>query len=239
MIAVKQRSGGITFLVLSVIAGLAAAILAVQFLRSAARTVTVLVAAKEIPAFTELVPNMFTARQVPVSAVPSDAMTSPSALNGRFNRSLLLEGEVMRQGDLAQATTEGGWLSAKLTETGVPGTRAFSVTVDNTTGVGGTVEVGDKVDVVATVKLEQANGSGTIFAKVIAAGAPVLHKTAADSSGKYSVILQVTPSQAEAIAFAQMTGNLSLATNPLRSDTASQSTPGMTPDRFLDRYGGR
>lgn len=235
----KQRSTGMVILVVSIIAGLAAALLSVSFLRSAARTVTVLVAAREIPAFTALAPEMFSQRAVPLSAVPADAVTDSSALAGRYSRALVLQGSVMRQGYIAREAGQASSLAARLTETGVPGTRAFAIAVDNTTGVGGTVEAGDKVDIIAAVKLESEQGPGTILAKVIVAAAPVLFKTAPEGSSKATVIVQVTPAQAEEIAFAQVSGAVYLATNPYKADAAAQMTPGVTPDRFRQKYSGR
>jgi Flp pilus assembly protein CpaB len=226
-------------LIVSIVAGLAAALLSVNYLRTAARTVKVLVASKEIPAFTALTADQFTLRAVPMSAVPTDSMTDAAQVAGKYNRTLILAGSVMRNGYVAEATEQGGWLSAKLTETRIAGTRAFAIAVDNATAVGGTVEVGDKVDIVAAVKVDRTNGPAITFAKVIAAAAPVLFKSAPDGSAKATVVVQVTPAQAEAIAFAQTSGTISLATNPFRPDNAAQSTPGMTADRFLDRFGGR
>lgn len=235
----KQRSSGMIILIVSIIAGLAAALLSVSFLRTAAHTVTVLVASKEIPAFTALTPDLFTLRPVAESAVPADAVTDAAQVAGRFNRTLILEGSVMRRGFVAQATGQGGWLSAKLTETGIAGTRAFAIAVDNASAAGGTIEAGDKVDIIAAVKVERANGPATTFAKVIAAAAPVLYKTAPEGSAKATVVVQVAPAQAEAIAFAQVSGTIYLATNPYRPDQAAQSTPGVTPEQFLERFGGK
>ncbi|HWI51901.1 MAG TPA: Flp pilus assembly protein CpaB, partial [Symbiobacteriaceae bacterium] len=223
----RQRSGGMVILVVSIVAGLIAALLSVSFLKGVARSTTVLVATQEIPAFTPLTAGMFTVQQMPSGAVPADAVKEVSALTGRYARTIILKGDVIRQGHLATASGNAGSLAAKLTETGQAGMRAMAIPVDNSTGVGGTIEVGDKVDVIAAVQLEPQNGSATKFSGTIAKGLPVLHITQAEGTSKATVVVMVTPAQAELIAYAQISGTITLATNPYRQDAqAEKATQG-------------
>lgn len=234
----RQRSGGMVILVVSIVAGLIAALLSVSFLKGVARSTTVLVATQEISAFTPLAASMFTVQQLPSAAVPADAIKDVSALNGRYARMAILPGTVIRQGHIATASGNSGSLAAKLTETGVPGMRALAIPVDNATGVGGTIEAGDKVDVIAAVRVERQNGPATTFSKVIGKAIPVLHRTEAEGTAKATVVVMVTPAQAEEIAYAQLAGTIYLATNPYRVDVeAEKATTGVTPDSFLQRYG--
>ncbi|HWI66248.1 MAG TPA: Flp pilus assembly protein CpaB [Symbiobacteriaceae bacterium] len=234
----RQRSGGMVILVVSIVAGLIAALLSVSFLKGVARSTTVLVATQEISAFTPLSASMFTTQQLPSSAVPADAVKDVSALTGRYARTIILKGTVIRQGHLATSTGSSGSLAAKLTETGQAGMRALAIPVDNATGVGGTIQAGDKVDVIAAVRVERQNGPATTFSKVIARGIPVLHQTAAEGTSKATVVVMVSPQQAEEIAYAQLAGTIYLATNPYRIDVeAEKPTTGVTPDSFLQRYG--
>ncbi len=234
---VRQRSSSMVILAVSIVAGLLAALLAVSFLRGVARMTTVLVATQEIAAFTALTPAMFTAQQMPSAAVPADAVLDPSALMGRYARTMLLPGTVIRQGHLASASGASGSLAAKLTETGIPGTRALAIPVDDATGVGGTIQPGDKVDIIAAVRIERQNGPATEFSKVIAKAVPVLHRTEGDGTTEGTVVVQVTPQQAEEIAYAQLAGTIYLATNPYRADEQPVETQGVTPDSFLQRHG--
>lgn len=235
----RQRSSGMVILVVSIVAGLIAALLSVSFLKGVARSTTVLVATQEISAFTQITPGMFTTQQLPSSAVPADAVKDVSALSGRYARTIILKGTVIRQGHLANATGSAGSLAAKLTETGQTGMRALAIPVDNATGVGGTIIAGDKVDVIAAVRVERQNGPATTLSKVIAKGVPVLHQTEAEGTSKATVVVMVTPAQAEEIAYAQLAGTIYLATNPYRVDIESEKTTGVTPDIFMQRYGGR
>ncbi|HYF95726.1 MAG TPA: Flp pilus assembly protein CpaB [Symbiobacteriaceae bacterium] len=234
----RQRSGGMVILVISIALGLIAALLSVTFLKGVARSTTVLVATQEIPAFTPLTAGMFTVQQMPSGAVPADAVKEVSALNGRYARTIILKGDVVRQGHLATASGSSGSLAAKLTETGQAGMRALAIPVDNATGVGGTIQSGDKVDIIAAVRVERQNGPATTFSKVIGKAIPVLHRTEAEGTAKATVVVMVTPAQAEEIAYAQLAGTIYLATNPYRVDTEEEkATTGVTPDSFMQRYG--
>lgn len=233
----RQRSGGMVILVISIVAGLVAAGLSVSFLKGVARTTTVLVVTQEVPAFTPLTPAMFRTEQLPSSAVPADAVKDQAALSGRYARTLLLPGTVVREGHLATSSGAAGSLAAKLTETGQAGMRAIAIPVDNATGVGGTVQVGDRVDLIAAVRIDRNNAPGTTFSKVIARAVPVLYVTAAEGTAKATVVVMVPAQLAEDIAFAQTAGTVWLATTPFRTETETEPTSGVTPDSFIQRYG--
>lgn len=236
--AVKQRSGGLVILIVSIIAGLLAALLSVSFLRGMAGTTTVLVATQEIQPFTPLTPDKFVAQQMPRAAVPADAITNPAQVSGRYARTLLLPGTPLRAGYLASSENKGS-LATRLTETGKPGTRAMAIAIDDATGVGGTLEPGNLVDIIAAVKVDRQNGPSTQFSKIIARGVPVLHRTFEENSNRGTVVVQVTPQQAEEIAYAQIAGKIYLALNSYRADIEVEKTSGVTPDRFLERHNGR
>lgn len=237
--AVRHRTGTMAILLLSIGAGLLAALLAISYLQGASERVRVLVANREIAPFTPLSPALFTVESWPAQAVPADALADELALNGRYARALILEGTVIRSGHLAAASGATGSLAAKLTETGLPGTRALAIPTDNSTGVGGTVQPGDRVDIIAAVKVEREKAPALTFAKVIARAVPVLHRTEGEDVGRATVVVQVTPQVAEEIAYAQLAGRIYLATNPYRIDEESPPTEGVTPDRFLERHAGR
>lgn len=237
--AVRHRTGGVMILLISLAAGLLAAMLAVGYLQGAAETATVLVANQEIAPFTPLTPALFTAQQWPARAVPADALTDRSALTGRYPRALILEGTALRAGHLATASGATGSLAARLTETGQPNTRAFAIPVDSATGVGGTVQPGDRVDIIAAVRVEREKAPATTFAKTIARAVPVLHRTEGQDSARSTVVVQVSPEVAEEVAYAQLAGTIYLATTPYGVDVNGPPTEGVTPDRFLERHTGR
>lgn len=225
-------------LMISMAAGLLAAVLAVSYLRGATETARVLVANQEIAPFTPLSPSHFTVKRLPVSAAPADAITDAAALTGRYPRALVLEGSVMRASHLAAASGSTGSLAARLTETGELSTRALAIPIDNVTGVGGTVQPGDRVDIIAAVQVEREKEPILTLSKVIARAVPVLHRTEEDGA-RAAVVVQVTPTVAEEIAYAQLAGTIYLATNPYQIDESAPPTEGVTPEKFLERHGGR
>jgi pilus assembly protein CpaB len=235
--AVRQRSGGMIFLAASIACGLLAALLTVSFLQSQAKMTTVLVAVDDIAPFTPLEISHFATRQWPSQAVPHDAITDAIELQGRYARTLILSGTPIRAGHLAGSAGGGSDLAARLTEVNDPAMRAIAVAVDRAQGVGGTVQPGDKVDVIAAVRVERENGPSVTFSKVIARAVPVLYKAEGEQGGKQHVVLMVTPQQAEEIAYAQMAGTVVLATNPYRTEPQPTQTPGVTPDLFIRRHG--
>ncbi|MFZ5825163.1 MAG: Flp pilus assembly protein CpaB [Bacillota bacterium] len=233
-----RRAGGLVILLLSLAAGLLAAMLAVGYLQGAAETAPVLVASQEIAPFTPLSPALFRVEHWPARAVPDDALTDASALTGRYARGLILQGTALRAGHLAAASGATGSLAARLTETGQPNTRALAIPVDDATGVGGTIQPGDRVDIIAAVRVEREKAPATTLAKVIARAVPVLHRTEGTDSGRTTVVVQVSPEAAEEIAYAQLAGTIYLATAPYGSDLGPP-TEGVTPDKFLERHTGR
>lgn len=226
-------------LLISLAAGLLAALLAAGYLQGAAETAPVLVANREIAPFAPLSPSLFAMEHWPVRAVPADALADPTSLSGRYARALILEGTVLRAGHLATATGAGGSLAARLTETGDPDTRALAIPIDHRTGVGLTVQPGDRVDIIAAVRVEREKAPAITFAKVIARAVPVLHRTEGELAGEATVVVQVSPAVAEEIAYAQLAGTITLATNPYQTDLDWPPTEGVTPDRFLERHAGR
>lgn len=235
----RQRSGGMVILVISLIAGLAAAFLSVNFLRGVARTTTVLVAKTQIQPYTELTPDMFAPKQMPISAVPEDAIRDAAQVSHHFSRTLLLPDSILRAGYLTSGSAQAGSIAAVISESGKPGTVALAIPVDNTTAAGGTIQPGDKVAIIAAVRIERANGPATQYSKTIVQGVPVIYKTDPEGAAtKGTIVVQVTPQQAEDIAFAQLSGTIYLAVEPYKSDT-DVSTQGVTPDSFIQRFGGR
>lgn len=234
----RQRSGGMVILAISVVAGLLAALLSVSFLKGVARSTTVMVATREIPAFTPLTADMFRPEQLPSSAVPADAVKDASTLTGRYAKTLILPGTVVRQGHLATASGNTGALSAQLAEAGATGMRAMAIPFDNATGVGGTIQAGDRIDVIAAVRLDRQSGSSTTMVSTIATGVPVMLRTnATGTATQETIVVMVTPQQAQDIAFALASGSVYLSAGSYRADAEPVKTTSVTPDSFAQRYG--
>lgn len=104
----------------------------------------VLVAAQDIPAYSEITAEMVTVRQVPQGSSHVLAARSPLEAVGYVTESLIVEGEEILPIKLKQqGQTESG-LSYLVPD----GMRAVTVAVDEVSGVAGFLQRGDYVDVI-------------------------------------------------------------------------------------------
>ena len=119
-----------------------------------------------------------------------------------------------------------------------PGMRAMSVKVDEVVGVAGFVAPGTRVDVVVTLRGQQAEETmtRTVVSNVLVltAGTRLDQAQAKDGQPQPSsvVTFAVTPNDAERIALASSEGRITLALrNPL--DVAPTDTPGIKVTRLM------
>lgn len=235
----KRRNSGVLFLALAVVCGLLASLLSVNYLRDRQTTIEVVVMREEVAPFTELSTAMLSTATVPADALQGDELTSADEAKGRFSRTLLLSGTVLRRGHLAESGLAS--LTTRLTEAKEPDKRAFALPIDPATGVGGTLRPGDKVDIIAAVKMEQPGSEesqSVALAKVIARNIEVLHLAEPKEGSKGGVaVLKVSPALAEEIAFAYTAGSVWLASNPYETDLTAAETQGVTAEQFLAKYG--
>ncbi|MGB9880286.1 MAG: RcpC/CpaB family pilus assembly protein, partial [Anaerolineae bacterium] len=114
--------------------------------------------------------------------------------------------------------------------------RAFALPYDALTGVGGEVQDGDRVDIVASVKIESTGGQVGV-GKIIGRNVLVLKASRGQEGDKGTVILALTPSQIEDIAFALTSGQIRLALNPYVTDEQAANTEGVTGRLWLEKFG--
>jgi pilus assembly protein CpaB len=113
---------------------------------SAADTKTVVVAARDIPARTDLKSDILKTIDVPVDSVLADTYSSTSAIVGKTTRYPLAENEQVTALKIGvSSNVENQGLSSVLPA----GMRAFSITVSEASGVGGLILPSDLVDVIA------------------------------------------------------------------------------------------
>ena len=113
---------------------------------AAADTTSVVVAARDIPARTELKSDMLKTADVPVDSALSSSYSDASALVGQTTRYPLVENEQVTS--LKIGVTEDN-KDQGLSSVLPAGMRAFSITVSEESGVGGLILPGDLVDVIA------------------------------------------------------------------------------------------
>ena len=199
----------------------------VQQIPVAEEKLKILVAAKDIPLGGKLEAKSFSWVGWPENAIPVGAVTkktNPSAdeeYMGRIARTPIYEGEPIRPERLIN--TDKGFMAAILPK----GKRAISVSVEAETTAGGFILPGDKVDVIWTVKGDNAAVSETILenVRVLAIDTTTAgEKDQKNLSPKKTATLELTLSQSEIVAQAQQTGTIDLA---LRSaqDSADDAQP--------------
>jgi pilus assembly protein CpaB len=144
-------------------------------------------------------------------ALPADAFANAPDVVGDGERTVLKdikEGEVI----LATAITGGAGRLASSTLLG-PDMRAVSVPVSETSGAGGFLAPGDRVDVFMTRSFDE----DVAYAGMVVQGARVLAVGQTSDTSKAepeivkSATIEVTPAEAQKIALAQTVGTIHLA----------------------------
>jgi pilus assembly protein CpaB len=173
----------------------------------------VLIAAQEIPARERITEAMLTKATRPSSALEPDAIADPAQAIGSLALITIPAGSQLTSSEIG--TNVASALPVRLT----PGMRAVSIPVDRVKDVSGLIQPGDRVDVIA---IPPARGNGappkaaTIFraVRVLAVGSALENPSATPSpeeQGATTITLEVTPSQADMLAWADSNATLRLA----------------------------
>lgn len=176
-------------------------------------------------------PVEFRTLLLPLSDVPPGALTVASQVSGPIARQTLWPGEPVVSGMLYASPA-----AAALQNALPAGMRAMDVSVGPAAGIGGILGPGDRVDVLAV--LTQSPARVTVLVAdipvlaVLGGNAGSASATGAAAPGSYtSVLLEVTPRQADALALAQTQGPITLVLrNPGRStiDTPTVAQTALT-----------
>ena len=192
------------------------------------RSVDVLVAATDLPIGQILKAGDLRWQPWPMDLAPGGATTRDNApnagkeLEGSLVRHSFLAGEPMRREKLVRADGSG-FMSAILPS----GMRALAISIDTrgASSAGGFILPNDRVDVLRIYRDDEASKSGggdvqiadTILAnvRVLAIGQNVQEKQGERVVTGETATLELTPAQAELLALAQRTGQLTLALRSL------------------------
>ncbi len=226
----------VTMLLIAVVLGLAAVVLASRWLldKSAAGTARIVVAAADVNLGQRLAPEMLALADWPANGLPHGALRDPAKLGGRVLKSSLLRGEPLTEAKLAPLGTLGG-LSAVIAE----GKRAITVRVNDVIGVAGFALPGNFVDIIVSTQKDPTATASVEAAKepfiskivleriLVLAVAQEVNRDDTKPRVVNAVTLEVTPEQAEHLDLARSVGTLSLA---LRNqvDPKAAVTPGAT-----------
>ena len=222
---------------ISIIAALAAVVLASRWISQQSNLTTnkVAVAAIDINLGTRLTPDMIRLTDWPAGSVLKDSFTDLKALDTRVTKVSLQRGEPMTESKLAPVGATGG-LSAVVAE----GKRAMTVRVNDVIGVAGFALPGNFVDILVSTQEESNNKAGSNkdlnISKLVLERILVLAvaQEASQNETKPKVVsavtLEVTPEQAEKLDLARSVGQLSLALRnqvdlkPTLTDGATKQT---------------
>jgi pilus assembly protein CpaB len=170
------------------------------------RPVAVVVAARDLPRATRLTPDMVATATYPSRFVPPGAVRSPAAALDRVLVAGLAEGEVVTRTRLAPA--QAGPIAALVPE----GLRAALVPVEIPAG---SVRPGDRVDLLATFATGQRHTETVAesLEVLLVIGATDASSGIADTGagqGTRTLVLLVSPDQAESIAYVRAVAQVSV-----------------------------
>jgi pilus assembly protein CpaB len=237
-----KGSRAIVMLLLSLMAGLAAVVLATRWLSDQASTTQQLVVAgRDVNLGQPLNAGVLELVPWPASAVPKGSFTNLKDLEGRVLLTSLQRGEPILEGRLAPIGTRGG-LSAVIPG----GRRAITVKVNEVVGVAGFALPGNFVDVMVNAQDDNQKPVSKIVLERILVLAVAQEASRDDTKPRVvnAVTLEVTPDQAEKLDLARSIGTLSLvlrnqvdqeasATLGVRkSDLLGQSSEAVAPPKI-------
>ena len=202
-------------IVISVVVGLAAVLVAAQWVgkQAAMATDKVVVAAKDLDLGSRLSPEVLKVVDWPKSSGVKGVFSDPKALDTRVLNTSVLSGEPILEGKLAPVGAKGG-LSAVIGD----GKRAMTVKVNEVIGVAGFALPGNRVDIMVSAQDDQNKPISKIVLEQILVLAVAQEASRDETKPKVvsAVTLEVTPEQAERLDLARNVGTLSLV---LRSQT--------------------
>lgn len=187
----------------------------------------VVVAANDIPEGRQIDRTSVTVAMWPVTTIPAGAFASVDSVVNRVARLNVFKGEPIVPGRLAPEGTAPG-LEVKIT----PGKRAYSIRINDVSGIAGMIMPNSRVDILVTM-----NGGGELkqrMAKifmsnmrVLAIGANVQRGPDGRPINSHVATLELTPEEVEKLAIAANQGSISLALRGY-ADPDSITTNGAT-----------
>ncbi len=232
-----MKAKGMGFLLVAMLAGLAAVVLGVRWLqaKSASGGNGIAVAAVELQLGSRIAPEAIRLVEWPSGSIPNGAFTDLAKLDGRVALTGIQPGEPILESRLAPEGTKGG-LSAVVPE----GKRAITVRVNDVIGVAGFTLPGNYVDIMVNTENTGANRNNAdqMISKIVLERILVLavaqeaNRDETKPKVVNAVTLEVTPEQAERLDLARSVGNLSLV---LRNqiDSNPTDTAGITKAMLL------
>jgi pilus assembly protein CpaB len=188
----------------------------------------VVVASLPITRGMTLQPILLKVVNYPQGSVPASGYASVAQLMSGPGQRVALRDLVPDEPVLAPDVSQPGGrstLSAALD----PGTQAVALRASDVTAVGGFVLPGDQVDVLLTRSVSQGNDAQNSVAQIVAENVKVLAVDQSDNDQDNkptvakAITVEVTPTQAQAIALGEVVGTISLSLRrPADTEVVSQ-----------------
>jgi pilus assembly protein CpaB len=232
---------GMRYILLAVVVGLIAVFSIHRVVGLKSRTPTeptasVMVSEAEIASGTVLSPRLVKAVDWPQRIVPALAARSPQQVDGRVTIVPLSKGEPILLNRMAPEGTAAG-LGGLLKEE----MRAFTLRVDDVSGVAGFLHPGDYVDVLTTMPVAEHRGeqlSKIILqnVKVLTAGQVWEQNAENKPVSVNTVTLEVNPEQSEVLNLASTQGKIRLTLRS-RINKEIRPTPGIVTSTLVNGLG--
>lgn len=196
----------------------------------------ILIAEADITSGSALSPRLCKTESWPQRIIPAQAIRSMDQANGRVLMVPLSKGEPILLSKLAPEGTAAG-LCGLLKDT----MRAFTVKVDDVSGVAGFISPGDRVDVLMSVPVLESRGeqlSKIILQdiKVLTAGKVWQPNSRNEPTSFSTVTLEVTPEQTEVLNLASTQGKVRLTLRS-RANKEVTHTPGILTSNLVNGHG--
>lgn len=170
---------------------------------------TEVVVSQALPADTVLGPDNVATRPVAIADLPPGAATSLSQVVGKVTQSAMVSGQPVLSGLLYPSMQAAG-LAARVRR----GRRIMELPVNVESGVGGMLQVGNRVDVLVNIPGSSGSETTLLLEDIPIEG--VLSSTGTTTTpgqsvpGYSGVLIQVTDRQAAALFLAESTGSVEL-----------------------------
>ncbi|MFM2342243.1 MAG: hypothetical protein RLZZ592_1896 [Pseudomonadota bacterium] len=230
-----MRSRALLMLLIALLAGLAATVMAARWMqRQGSAGTPVLVARQDIPIGSALTPEMLQSVDWPRGQRPEGSFEQIEALKGRVVTAALMRGEPVLAARLAAPGTPGGLVALV-----APGKRAMTVRVNDVVGVAGFALPGTLVDVLVNTQEDRGEGvrerpiSKIVLERMLVlAVAQDVDRDPTRPKVVNAVTLEVAPREAEILDLARSVGTLSLVLrNP--TEARGEASGGVTKDTLL------
>ena len=235
-------SRGMLMIVLSLLAGIGAVILAASWMgkQASEKTTQLVIAAIDIDLGSTISDAMLKVVAWPSTALPPNSFKDLKSLNGRVLRAPIFKGEPILEPKLAPQGSVGG-LPSMIKN----GKRAISIKVNEVIGVAGFTLPGSFVDVMVNTTDSRDKSVSKIVLKQILVLAIAQEAKRDDAKPKVvnAVTLEVSPDEAEKLDLARSIGSLTLILrNPMdrvemdttgsrREDLLGKETEGLPPQK--------